>query len=251
MIKLLNANLYRLKKNKSFWIILILMYIIGTWLYINYNSTDPETCVNCSNALGDVFFGYSPFINILLPIFICLFIGTEYSDGVLKNKIIIGHKRTNIYLSNLITSIIVSTIYTLVYIISVLIIGSILSNDITIQINKFIYLLFDSLFLNILTSSLFTFISISIANKASSLSISLSIVVWSIIITTNILGKIHQAIGIELKIYNFILNIIPYAQGVQILNLTENYQPLWIYSSILSLFINLCGIIIINKKELN
>ena len=31
------------------------------------------------------------------------FIGTEYSDGTIRNKIVVGHSRSTIYLANLLT----------------------------------------------------------------------------------------------------------------------------------------------------
>lgn len=50
-------------------------------------------------ALDDRFFAYSFFIGILSAIFCSLFTGTEYSDGTIRNKIVVGHSRISIYLS--------------------------------------------------------------------------------------------------------------------------------------------------------
>jgi len=41
-------------------------------------------------------------IGILLSVFIGLFIGSEYSDGTMRNKLIAGNSRANVYLSNFI-----------------------------------------------------------------------------------------------------------------------------------------------------
>ena len=189
MSKLLNANFYRLKKNVCFWIIIIIMSLLGVYLYINYNGFNPSGCVNCVNQLGSVFFGYISFNFLVLPIFTSLFIGSEYSDGLIKNKIINGHKRTSIYLSNLFISIIVSFIYSIAYMIFAVIIGLLLKNDITISLHKFIFLLFDTILLNIAISSLFTFVSMSVSNKARSSIISLVIVIWSMIICSNLFSN--------------------------------------------------------------
>ena len=251
MIKLLNANFYRLKKSITFWVLLLIMGLMAMFLYINYNGVNPSSCAGCTNELGNVFFGYNSFNWLILPIFISIFIGFEYSDGTIKNKIINGHKRSDIYLSNLLTSILVSIAYSVVYIIFVIIIGLILENDITISINKFIFLLFDSFLLNIVISSLFTFICMSISSKSNSGILSLIVVIWTIIITSNVMAKISNATGIIKNIYTFIVNILPYGQATQILNLNDNYNILWLYSIFLIFIINLCGIILIKKKELN
>lgn len=250
MIKLLNANFYRLKKSIIFWVLLLIMGLMGFFLYINYNGIN-SSCVDCSNQLGIVFFGFSSLNWLILPIFISIFIGSDYSNGAIKNKIISGHKRSNIYLANLLTSIIVSMVYSVIYIISAIIIGLILESDITISINKFIFLLFDSFLLNIVISSLFTFICMSTSSKSISAIISLIVVIWTIIITSNVMSKILDAAGIVKSIYKFILNVMPYGQATQILNLNENYNILWLYSIVLIFIINLYGIIFIKKKELS
>jgi len=265
MIKLLNSNFYRLKKSVCFWILLIVMIYLGAFIYNNYNPIDTQ-CFYCDNKLGDVLFTFTSFICILLPIFTSLFIGTEYSDGGIRYKIIKGHTRTNIYLSNLLTSIIVCFIYTFVFLISVNIMGFIFGNQISIPQNIFINLLVDSIMLNIFTSSLFTFIAQTISNKTSSIIISLCAVVWSLMIPTNLQQKISYSEGFIKKIYQLILNIIPSGQAYQIIEIankryldtnipkidpTNQYQILWIYSLCLSIIISIYGIYLLNKKELN
>lgn len=50
-----------------------------------------------------IFFSFSLLTGILLSAFISLFIGTDYSDGTMRSKLVIGHTRYGIYLSGLIT----------------------------------------------------------------------------------------------------------------------------------------------------
>ena len=40
------------------------------------------------------------FIGMAFAVFISLFLGKEFSDGTIRNKLIVGHKRENIYFSN-------------------------------------------------------------------------------------------------------------------------------------------------------
>ena len=52
---------------------------------------------------------------ILLSLFVGLFIGTEYSDGTIRNKLVAGNSRAAVYFSNLITSIIAGFIMQIIF----------------------------------------------------------------------------------------------------------------------------------------
>lgn len=262
MIKLLQSNFYRLKKSMTFWVLLIVIAYLGIFIYDNNNGLG-----SCDyNCIGKIIFGFNTFIFIIIPIFTSLFIGTEYSDGGIRNKIIKGHTRTNIYLANLITSIIVSFLYSIIYIIFMNIMGLIWGNGIAIELDAFLILALDSVLLNIYITSLFNFISMTISNKTSSSIISFVVVTWCVIIDFNLQQKIYYASGVTKSIYQFILNIIPIGQSeticeaaaiyykpeiLQMTNLTQTEQTLWIYSLVLIIIVNVCGIIIFNKKQLN
>ena len=250
MNKLLNANFYRLKKSHCFWTLFIIISLLGIYMYINNNGFNPETCVNCENELGKVFFSFLPWNWIIMPIFISIFTGNDFTDGTVKNKIIVGHSRLSIYLSNLLVNIMVGFIYSAIYIIITVITSLILKYSITIPTNKFIDLLIISIFLNISLSAIFTFISMICSGKSSG-TISLVVVIWSIIITTGILGKLSSATGIYKTLYECILKLIPFAQAIQINELTNNYGDFLIYSIVLIIIFNFYGIILFDRKELN
>lgn len=106
MSKLLSANFMRLKKDKFFWIGIIFMFAAGvlypTMIYRDVQKT------GIINTVDDAFCGCTLFIGVVMAVFCSLFIGTEYSDGTIRNKIAIGHTRTALYLSNAIVSATVS-----------------------------------------------------------------------------------------------------------------------------------------------
>ena len=95
MSKLLSADFARLKKDKVFWIGMIFMFVLGilspVMNYIDMNRGGYEIPLESS------FFVYAIYIGILLSAFCSLFVGTEYSDGTIRNKIVIGHGRIQVY----------------------------------------------------------------------------------------------------------------------------------------------------------
>lgn len=47
--------------------------------------------------IDSAFFSVAIYIGIILSVFCSLFIRTEYSDGTIRNKLIVGQKRSAVY----------------------------------------------------------------------------------------------------------------------------------------------------------
>ena len=116
MRKLLHANFLRLKKDKYFWtgIVVMALYAIADCAGQYNNMTRYEMTV----SYDGVFFASHMVIGMLIAAFCSLYIGTEYSDGTIRNKLIAGCDRKSIYLSNFITctaaGVMMNTVYMLV-----------------------------------------------------------------------------------------------------------------------------------------
>ena len=102
MSRLLSADFAKLKKSRFFWLCIIGMAVFGLYMKImEYIST--QQYFSRSPALHSMLSIYAMVIVFLTAAFVSLFVGTEYSDGTIRNKLIIGHSRAAIYFSNLIT----------------------------------------------------------------------------------------------------------------------------------------------------
>lgn len=114
MNRLIHANFARLKKNKLFWIGFLGMFVFGAGvsLYSYFRGIKPGYQ---PARLNDVFFLHQYIIGILAATFCSLFLSTEYREGAIRNKLIVGHKRSAIYLSNLIVNCVAMLIMTAVY----------------------------------------------------------------------------------------------------------------------------------------
>ena len=103
MRKLLRANLFRLLRNRTLLLSCAAMLLAGVGLPLsNYLSSvsDGERWAPDSTV-----FAFAFLAPLLLALVTALFVGSEYSDGTMRNKLIVGHKRRCIYLSNLIVCI--------------------------------------------------------------------------------------------------------------------------------------------------
>ena len=100
MLKLLRANLSRLWKTKIFWGAAALLALIGAAIPLKFlidnrsgaSAWTPDTAC----------FTFAFLVPVLLSVLAALFIGSEYSDGTMRNKCIVGHRRGSIYPANLI-----------------------------------------------------------------------------------------------------------------------------------------------------
>ena len=101
MSRLLSADFAKVKKSRFFWLCIIGMAVFGLYMKImEYIST--QQYFSRSPALHSMLSIYAMVIGFLTAAFVSLFVGTEYSDGTIRNKLIIGHSRAAIYFSNLI-----------------------------------------------------------------------------------------------------------------------------------------------------
>lgn len=247
MYKLLNASFFRLKKNKIFYFIIVVSIVMA--LFVLYSRYTDE--------LKDIQYGFSltdlkttdrllvdnlVIIGFLMSLFTSLFVGTEYSDGVIRNKLIAGHSRISVYIANFIMSVVVGIIVEVIYLLIVSSIGIPIFGGIQIPISDFLYVLLDSFMIIVFYACIFTFISLICSN------ITTSTVICLLLTLAMMIMAILQTPGDE------ILNIFPTGQVIQISWLSykeeANIQLLWVYSLGITFVINTIGIYLFNRKEL-
>ena len=167
MYKLLNASFYRLRKNKIFLGLVILTIIIAVFMIVSeyLNNIKYSSVFGISSNTTDILL--MKFINIigfLIAIFTSLFVGAEYSDGTIRNKIVAGHSRKNIYLSNLIVSILVGIFLELIYLIVISIFSIPIFGLVQMNFSQLAVILLDIIMIIIVYSSIFNFIALICSN---------------------------------------------------------------------------------------
>ena len=165
MRKLLRANFSRLFRDKLFLVSIALMFVMGTALQImhyidnvknNENWTPDATC-----------FVFAVFVPILLSLITALFIGSDYSDGTMRNKLIVGHKRHCIYLANLIVIAAAGILLSISYILPHTVLGFLLFGGFVTQPSVLLLYTGVNFALMIAYSSLFVLTSMLSQSKAN------------------------------------------------------------------------------------
>lgn len=107
MRKLLAANFSRLWKDTIFWLAMLCMTAGSVFFsYMNYQTSlrydsDPI-------YVEDVLFNLFPMIAFVCAGFISLYLGTEFDENTIRNKLIVGHTRTEVFFSNYLTCMVAS-----------------------------------------------------------------------------------------------------------------------------------------------
>ena len=164
MRKLLSANFTRVFHSLLFWACAVFMAVLGAFMAIMNYIDMKET--NSINSIDNIFFACAIFIGIVGAIFCSLFIGTEYSDGTIRNKIIVGHKRSAIYLANLITAGAVSLLLCGISFLTTLCFGLPLLGGFTNDLKVILAIALCTLLLSLALASIFTLIALLCQNKA-------------------------------------------------------------------------------------
>lgn len=273
MIKLLDSGFTRLKKSKIFW--LLSMFSIGLALFIIFGQYNQMIKYDFKVEIDQIILDYAPIIGIVIAIFISLFFGVEYSDGGIRNKISIGHKRTNIYLSNVIISIITSIFSYLLFIAVVTIIGIPLFGGLTMELSKLLMLLGCVMVTVLAYCSIFALLAMLISNKTINAVVSIMLafgLIMAALTCLNILSSpptIQQAtmVGGETiidevpnpkypseqkkKIIQTLLDINPAGEMFQIAGRTApNLSVLPIYSLGIIIVTTGVGLVLFRRKEL-
>jgi len=279
MGKLLRANFARLIKNKPFYICLVLMAFVGIYLPLSdYHNMIKNGTVF---ILDKNFFVFNLCMGVVASFFISMFVGTEYSNGTMRNKIITGINRVKIYFANLITAYVSLIIFCIAYIIPYLCVGIPLLGNFSIYSAQNIGIMLVCIaFIIFVYAVIFLTAAMLVQNKASSavgcIMAAYFLLFGGVYVNSCLLQKefedhiyinengepvqeLHQpnpnyVRGTKRKVYEFINDFLPGNQSFRIMmwegeNISQIYK-MESYSSILAAISMSVGVILFQRKDL-
>ncbi len=276
MRKLLSADFIRLFKSKEF-------YIMGAIVIIISCIRAFDIIVEDVGEMSDGLWIYAVFMGIVMACFIGLFTGTEHSSNTIRNKLITGHRRRDIYLSDYIVCTVSGSIFCLCSIIITYaaIVGKGVENaNMDIVISEALLMFF----INAAYSAVFVMVSMLNTQKAAAAVISIILALFLLIagigiqegllepqkvvmiypypsdedeITSEMFeDNTRYVAGIKRKVYNVINDTSPAGQSIQTAGMFEGgiqvrkVIKLAAYDIIIILFLNSAGIFIFKKKDI-
>lgn len=274
MRKLLRANFMRLKRDKVFLggciFLSLFCVLICMMQYWTMKQIDAQFFVD------NFVFGSFQMIGVILSVFISLFVGTEYSDGTIRNKIIVGRSRTGIYLANTIGCSFGAVVITLLSMFFTMIVGIPLFGFFKSPLSYMLLMLIVYLVAVVAYASIYNLISMLIPNKAYAAVVNvllafvllfLAVYLYQCLTAPEMIqqgtlmenGEIvfdmapnpSYLTGTKREIYQFFLDFFPGGQAMQVASL-EAAHPVWmiVYSVIITVVTNAAGVFFFRRKDI-
>ena len=166
MRKLITANFFRIRKDRFSWCVVGIIVILSLVNVFNSaRSYEAMADAGYILSLEDYYFNQAPLIGAFLALLISMFLGTEFSEGTIRNKLCIGHKRNEIFLSNFISCALATIALTSVWLlISALLFG--LIGPLEMSISEFVGCILVAMGFAVSFAALYTVIGSLSSNKA-------------------------------------------------------------------------------------
>ena len=280
MRNLISANFAKLKKDKFFWFAFFLMFFWSTMQLLAPLIEAVQNPEFGLPALEELFVQYYSLIGGLCAILTGLFIGREYSDGTMRNKVIAGHSRSVIYLSNFVVSTAAGWFLNIAWIIPMLLIGIPFLGMFSSPLTIVTYTLVSLLMIAALTA-VFTVFAMLISNKTNSIISIICAFLFVLMLGSACYNQLCEPeiirggdivieeggnVGMEKlepennpayvsgntrKALTFVRDFLPTGQAIQMANEEKiNSSIMLLYSSAIILLSTCIGIMVFYKKDL-
>lgn len=284
MIKLLRGEFIRLFKSKIFWLGTIFMFCSAAFTIYSRWMTMQKFPDYYSSPDGILLSG-SEFIGIVIAVVMGIFIGTDYSHGTIRNKLVVGHSRVKMYFSNLIICIIASLLMYFAWLVAVAG-GAVLgfTRNFEMSAGNIAAEILISVFASSAMSAVFLLISMLVTSRSTGvvtvMILSLVMFISALLISarlneseyfdaydyviTDSAGntfEIHEDMqknpyyleGTRRKIYEILYDVLPNCQVRQLAigdGLTDNMKFFPLYSVSIIIVATAAGVLLFRRKDL-
>lgn len=269
MRKLLRVNFLRLKKDKIFWLGLAAMAALG--LYASWESRIGQPPVESS------LFAHVPFTCIAAAIFTALFVGTDYADGTIRNKLIVGGTRHAAYLTNYAACVVASELFSLAYTVCYLALAIPLLAPRTTSMSVLVAHILLGVLLIAVWAALCTLVAMLWANRAYAVTACILLSLALILSGTSLESRLNEPefltdyllfvdgepvlsdpepnprylTGTKRKVYQLLRDATPGGQVTEVIELEADNPILSAASDcVILLAVTACGLMLFKRKDL-
>jgi len=274
MRKLITASFSRLWKEKLFWLVFAFMSIGSVCCnWLNYSGI-----YNPQIYLEDVLFSMLPMSCFVFALFISMRLGTEFEEHTIRNKLVVGYHRTQVYFAEYITCMVASIILLGIMLLFSMSFGLLLSLEFQSDWYELVFLLFCCAMIVSVFSAIYVGISMNVGSKAISLVVSIVFVFAILLLASfcinaleeeptaysNITITVEDGVqfgdlienpayvdGTQRTVYELIADILPTGQTIQLHNLDFERAARWpVFSLMMLVIATVAGYIPFRKRDI-
>ncbi len=262
MRKLLSANFSRLWKEKTFWLAAAFMTIgSACFSWMSYHTAMKNT--GAEFYIEDMMFNMLPMMGFVFVFFISMRLGTEFDEHTIRNKLIVGYNRTQVYFAEYITCLIASLILFAGMILFSTVSGWFFFRKLQFGWQEVLFLLLCCILIAAVFSAMSVAICMNVHNKAVSLVASLIFMFAILLLASFCINALAEEPttysyvsitmdgvqfgdlidnpayidGVQRTLYEFIADLLPTGQTIQLNNLDYERAARWPMLSIIMLVI--------------
>lgn len=273
MSNLISVGLFRTVRSKLFYILLALTALVMAYVY--YNTYRVQLGPDFSQL--DLYFFQFINANIVSAAVFCpLFLSSEYGDGALRNKLIVGRTRPQIYLANLTVNCLYGTAACLAAVVTGLCVGvPLLGWFQNAGPGKIMLYVLLALATTWVCAALYTFLSMVVASRGVAITLCILLAFGLILLGQYLYLALSQEevltalfytdtgemavseqpnpaylTGFARQVYQFFYELTPGGQAYQILGMSAQ-SPLRMlgYSGLVFVLVTGLGLAIFQKKD--
>lgn len=273
MRNLLSVGLFRMVRSKLFYILLALTALVMAYVY--YNTYRVQLGPDFSQL--DLYFFQFINANIVSAAVFCpLFLSSEYGDGALRNKLMVGRTRPQIYLANLAVNCLYGTVACLAAVVTGLCVGvPLLGWFQNAGPGKIMLYVLLALATTWVCAALYTFLSMVVASRGVAITLCILLAFGLILLGQYLYLALSQEevltalfytdtgemavseqpnpaylTGFARQVYQFFYELTPGGQAYQILGMSAQ-SPLRMlgYSGLVFVLVTGLGLAIFQKKD--
>ena len=241
--------------------------------WLNYNEV-----INPQIYLEDVLFSMLPMSCFVFALFISMRLGTEFEEHTIRNKLVVGYHRTQVYFAEYITCMVASIILLGIMLLFSMSFGLLLSLEFQSDWYELVFLLFCCAMIVSVFSAISVGISMNVGSKAISLVVSIVFVFAILLLASfcinaleeeptaysNITITVEDGVqfgdlienpayvdGTQRTVYELIADILPTGQTIQLHNLDFERAARWpVFSLMMLVIATVAGYIPFRKRDI-
>lgn len=224
MLNLLKSDFYKLFKQKSLYICLIIVVALAAInvFALDYmqhistqmsqtNETDLKIFELSQSASSYIKSSFSLNAMIIVGVVVPLFVTSEFRLGTIKNTLSRGMSRNSVFISKLLISCLISIVFMLIQCLSSTVSATILwgfgnvDGGFWADLIKFILL---QLYICVAYASLFTMVSFIISSTGGAIALNICLIQFSSVIVSLIQMVVYKITGVNYEITNGLLSTV-------------------------------------------